>query len=146
MTTVIIFAAAVLLIAGTVLVHYEALRLTGRLLPRLPIRPRQRVLVVIAMCFAAHLIEISLYAVAFASLHGTAGLGSIEGDFGATALDFFYFSLTSYTTLGIGDVYPKGPIRVLVGVEALNGFLLITWSASFTYLMMQRYWHPEREK
>lgn len=146
MTTAIIFATAGLLIAGTVLVHYEALRFTGRLLPRLPIRPRQRVLVVIAMCFAAHLVEISLYAVAFAALHEMAGFGSIQGDFGATTLDFFYFSLTSYTTLGIGDVYPKGPIRVLVGIEALNGFLLITWSASFTYLMMQRYWHPERDK
>jgi hypothetical protein len=52
--------------------------------------------------------------------------------------------VTSYTTLGVGDVYPKGLLRILVGVEALNGFLLITWSASFTYLMMQRYWHPER--
>jgi len=29
-------------------------------------------------------------------------------------------------------------------IEALNGFLLITWSASFTYLMTHRYWHPER--
>ena len=145
MTTVIIFFFAVLLIAVTFLVHYEALRVTSRLLPRRTIRPRQRVLVVITMCFAAHLVEISLYAMAYAVLHDRVGFGSIQGDFAATALDFFYFSLTSYTTLGIGDVYPKGPIRVLVGIEALNGFVLITWSASFTYLMMQRYWHPERD-
>ena len=26
------------------------------------------------------------------------------------------------------------------GVEALNGLLLIGWSASFTYLAMERYW------
>ena len=146
MNTIIIFVIAVLLIAGTVLVHYEALRLTGRLLPRLPIRPRQRVLVVIATCFAAHLVEITLYAMAFAALHERVGFGTIEGEFAATALDFFYFSITSYTTLGVGDVYPEGMLRVLAGVEALNGFLLITWSASFTYLMMQRYWHPERDK
>lgn len=146
MHTIIIFLIAALLITGTVLVHYEALRLTGRLLPRLPIRPRQRVLVVIAICFAAHLVEIALYAMAFAALLARVGFGQIEGAFAATALDFFYFSLTSYTTLGIGDVYPTGPLRVLAGVESLNGFLLITWSASFTYLMMQRYWHPETDK
>jgi hypothetical protein len=145
MTTLIIFATSALLIAATVLVHYEALRFTGRLLPRLPIRPRQRVLVVIATCFGAHLLEIVLYAVAFAALHAHGGFGRIEGQFDATALDFFYFALTSYTTLGIGDVYPVGPMRVVAGIEALNGFLLITWSASFTYLMMQRYWHPERD-
>lgn len=71
--------------------------------------------------------------------------GSIEGLLTGTVTDYFYFSLTSYTTLGIGEVHPVGPIRIIVGLEALNGFPLITWSASFTYLMMQRYWHPERE-
>lgn len=145
MTTLIIFATAVLLIAATVLVHYEVLRKTGRLLPQLPIRPRQRVLVVISACFGAHFLEIALYACAFAVLHANGGFGRIEGAFAATALDFLYFSITSYTTLGIGEIYPVGPLRVIVGTAALNGFLLITWSASFTYLMMQRYWHPERD-
>lgn len=145
MTILFISAISVLLIAGTVLVHYEVLRLTGQMLPRLPIRPRQRVLVVIAACFAAHLVEIALYALTFAALNEREGFGRIEGEFAATALDFFYFSITNYTTLGVGDTYPKGPIRILAGVESLNGFLLITWSASFTYLIMQRYWHPERD-
>jgi hypothetical protein len=143
MHTLIVLVIAVMLISATVLIHYEALRLTGRLLPNLPIRPRQRVLVVIATCFGAHLVEIVLYAMVFAVLNERPGFGGIEGEFAATALDFFYFSITSYTTLGVGDAYPKGSLRILAGVEALNGFLLITWSASFTYLMMQRYWHPE---
>ncbi|MFU8863247.1 MAG: potassium channel family protein [Rhodobacterales bacterium] len=142
----LISLAAMLLVATTVLIHYETLRFTGQLLPRLPIRPRQRVLVVIAACFIGHLLEIILYALAFALLNELEGFGWIDGEFEATALDYFYFSITSYTTLGVGDVYPRGALRVLAGVEALNGFLLITWSASFTYLMMQRYWHPERDK
>jgi hypothetical protein len=146
MTALIIVTTALLLIAATVLIHYEALRQTGRLLPRLPIRPRQRVLVVISACFAAHFVEIVLYAGVFAALHMTEGFGRIEGAFAETALDFFYFSITCYTTLGIGDVYPAGPIRIIASTASLNGFLLITWSASFTYLMMQRYWHPERDR
>lgn len=146
MHILLISLAAMLLVAVTVLIHYEALRFTGRLLPRLPIRPRQRVLVVMAACFVAYLLEIMAYALAFALLDHLDGFGQIEGEFASTTLDFFYFSITNYTTLGIGDVYPKGPIRVLAGIEALNGFLLITWSASFTYLMMRRYWHPEDDK
>jgi hypothetical protein len=31
-------------------------------------------------------------------------------------------------------------MRLVSGVEALNGLLLIGWSASFTYLAMERYW------
>jgi hypothetical protein len=146
MITLIVGMTAVLLISATVIIHYEAFCLTGRLLPRLPIRPRQRVLVIIAACFGAHLVEVVLYAIVFAALHKSAAFGTIEGEFAATTLDFFYFSVTNYTTLGIGDTYPKGPLRILAGIEALNGFLLITWSASFTYLMMHRYWHPERDQ
>lgn len=145
MTTLFVAALAGSLVAATVLIHYEALRLTGRLLPRLSISGRQRVLVVIAACFVGHLIEIALYAVVFAMLQGRFGLGQISGNFDGSALDMFYFSITNFTTLGIGDIYPTEALRVLAGTEALNGLVLITWSASFTYLMMQRYWHPERE-
>jgi hypothetical protein len=29
---------------------------------------------------------------------------------------------------------------MLAGVEALTGLLMISWTASFTYLEMNRYW------
>lgn len=35
---------------------------------------------------------------------------------------------------------PTSHTRMIAGVEALNGLLLIGWSASFTYLAMERYW------
>lgn len=145
MILLVITLAALALLGATVLIHYEVLRITGKMLPDLPIRARQRVLVVIFACLIAHILEVGVYAAAYALLLQFPDFGSIEGLFEGTVTDYFYFSLTSYTTLGIGDVNPVGPIRMIAGLEALNGFLLITWSASFTYLMMQRYWHPERE-
>jgi hypothetical protein len=141
----VICLVALALLGATVLIHYEVLRITGKLLPGLPIWARQRVLVVIFACLIAHILEIGIYAAAYAVLLRFPVFGSISGLFEGTVTDYLYFSLTSYTTLGIGDVHPVGPIRLIAGLEALNGFLLITWSASFTYLMMQRYWHPERE-
>jgi potassium channel LctB len=38
----------------------------------------------------------------------------------------------SYTSLGLGDVYPGGSLRLITGVEALNGLLMIARSGSFT--------------
>ena len=55
-------------------------------------------------------------------------------------LDYLYFSTVSYTSLGLGDLYPVGPVRLLTGIESLNGLLLIAWSASFTYLVMEKRW------
>ena len=51
-----------------------------------------------------------------------------------------YFSAETCTSLGSGDLTPNGPVRLLAGVEALNGLLLIGWSASFTYISMGRFW------
>ncbi|MGH9929827.1 MAG: potassium channel family protein, partial [Pyrinomonadaceae bacterium] len=51
-----------------------------------------------------------------------------------------YFSTETYTSFGYGDVIPSGDLRMVAGVEALNGLLLIGWSASYTYIAMVRFW------
>jgi hypothetical protein len=128
------------LLASTALLHYEVLLNVSRLTPHLSIPIRSRILVVIAAVFTAHIVEVCIYAVAFYLLRDHFGLGTLEGDLEGGALDFFYFSVTTYTTLGVGDLSPTGAIRLVAGVEALNGFVLIGWSASFTYLAMQDGW------
>ena len=99
-------------------------------------------LLVLFSLFAAHLVEVLLYALALSALD-SAGygrlVGAVIGGKGWFA-DHFYFSIASYTTLGIGDIVPQGPIRLIAGVEALNGLVLVAWSASFTYLVMERLW------
>jgi hypothetical protein len=51
-----------------------------------------------------------------------------------------YFSAITYTTVGYGDLVPLGALRFLAAVESLAGFVLVSWSASFTYLVMERFW------
>jgi hypothetical protein len=48
-------------------------------------------------------------------------MGSLSGGKASALLDFMYASDISYTTLGVGDLFPTGPFRVAAGVEALNG-------------------------
>ena len=57
-----------------------------------------------------------------------------------------YFSAVTYTTLGMGDMFPIANVRLIAGVEALTGLMMIGWSASFTYLAMEKFWplHAER--
>lgn len=129
----------VLLVVVVVLLHYEALLHASRLAERLTIRPRKRILVVIAAAFLAHVAEIALFAAAFAAMQRF-GLGVMTGDLEGNLLDYFYFSTTMYTTLGVGDVLPHGPMRLTAGVESLTGLVLITWTASFTFLSMQKFW------
>lgn len=136
---------AALLIAFTtvglcVIVHYEALRLVSLVIPRLTIPPRTKVLVVIGAVFFAHLIEVVVFATTYWLMEFSPELGEISGHFSQSVIDYFYFSITSFTTLGIGDLFPHGAYRIVVGFESLTGFGLIGWSVSFTYLVMQDCW------
>ncbi len=140
MDTVLAVVLALGLVVATVAIHDEVLRATAQVIPRMRIPIRSRIHVVIAGVFVAHLAAVSLYAFVFYLMHAHLGLGAVTGAFEETVLDFFYFSITSYTTLGVGDVTPHGPLRIVAGIEALNGFVLIGWSASFTYLAMERFW------
>ena len=131
---------ALLLLAATILIHYEALRITSVHLCALEVPPRVRIVVVLVAALASHLIHVVLYAGVFLFVEECTQLGSIEGPGGYNFADALYFSITSYTTLGIGDLYPTGAIRLLSGVEALNGLVMVGWTASMTYLAMERFW------
>lgn len=135
------------LVAATLLLHYEALRLTSRWIVDLPIHPRARMIVVLAMALVSHLLHVLLYAGVYVLMIEHGGFGNIGGmDRHPAFADVFYFSITTYTTLGIGDLFPHGALRIVSGIEALNGLVLVGWTASFTYLKMERYWQVPEEK
>lgn len=73
-------------------------------------------------------------------MHHAAGWGHFEGNFDGSLMDCVYFSFTTFTTLGFGDIQPIGELRYLTGIEALTGLVLITWTASFLFIGMQNYW------
>ncbi len=130
-------AAMLLLTAST---HYETLALLNASLPRLAMPRRLKVLVVLVVVFAAHVLEMALYALAYYGLGGLAHVGTLSGGASASVASCLYFSTETFTSLGFGDVTPGGPLRLLAGMETLNGLLLVGWSASYIHLCMDRFW------
>ena len=129
-----ILPVSISLILSAIGVHHEALAFGSQL----SVAPRIRVLLVVLLTLCAHFVEVALFAVGWYYLlaNDIATLsGAVDGP-----TEVLYFSLVTYTLLGYGDIAPLGPARLLAGVESLIGLGLIAWSASFTYLQMQRYW------
>jgi hypothetical protein len=135
-------AACLLLLIASTLLHYEVLGYLNQRLPRWPLPDRSKVVVVILGAFVAHAIEMALYGGTLYALVTGLGAGQLSGSSEPSWLSCLYFSAETYTSLGFGDLTPVGPVRLLAGVEALNGLLLVAWSASFTYLSMERFWQP----
>jgi len=129
-----------LIVGLTVLIHFEALRWLSAFMLSPPGRLRLALLVCMFGAMVAHVIEIWVFGFGYYFLTQSGQFGSLEGGFTHALADCGYYSFVTYTTLGFGDLIPKGPIRFLTGMEALTGLLLITWTASFMYLQMQQGW------
>ena len=129
-----------LIVAIVVLIHFEALSLMTQWLPKIGVRGRLQIVVGVAGALLAHILEIWVFAFAFYVKVHYLEWGSFGGSFNGTLLDCYYFAFTTYTTLGFGDIHPYGAVRYLTGIESLTGLVLITWTASFLYLQMQRHW------
>ena len=123
-------------------VHYAVLKRLnagGQFIERYP---RVRLLYGVVMSLIAHVIEIAIFAGAY-SISAASDFGYLEGSFSGSIADYLYFSLAAFTTVGFGDIVPLGPLRLLAGMEALTGFVLITWTASYLYIEMSRTWGVE---
>lgn len=136
----IVALTSLVLIALTTLMHYEVLRALHVHLPRQPLHNRSKLLIAIFATVIAHLLQIAMYGLAMYVLVNHFELGRLEGPDGPALGSCMFFSAESYTSLGFGDIKPTGPIRLITGVEALNGLLLIGWSACYLYVAMERLW------
>ena len=85
------------------------------------------ILAIVQGLFFLHAIEIWVYA----ALYRLGG-----------AIDTFeealYFSTSTFTTVGYGDIVLEPGWRVLAGIESANGFLLLGWSTAFLLQVVSR--------
>lgn len=139
MLTVVLANIAVVSIA--VIIHYECLLRLTLLLARVKIRHRLRILLGVGGALLAHAVEVWVFAFAYYLMHHARTWGGLTGSFNGSLMDCVYFSFTTFTTLGFGDIQPTGDLRFLTGIESLTGLVLITWTASFLFVEMQKFWN-----
>ncbi len=137
---VVVVIVTVMAVVLCVVTHYESLSFLSGFLRQVHLPPRPRILLLIFSILAIHVVEIWIFGGAFYGLAAGKGHGALLAAHPVEFLDYIYFSAVCFTTLGLGDEVPVGAIRFLAGTEALAGFVLLTWSASFTFVEMQRFW------
>jgi len=138
---IVVLLVNTLIVITAVTIHYEFLYRLTLLLPRIQVPHRFRIVLGVGGALLAHALEVWIFAIAYYLMHRADGWGYLEGNFNGSLMDAVYFSFTIFTTLGFGDIQPHGDLRFLTGIESLTGLVLITWSASFIFVEMQRFWN-----
>ena len=144
--TVSLINSALVLFA--IFLHYEVLyHLARQLSDMLHVTRRFRVLMSVCVIFLTHVLEIWVFALGYYFMLDNPELGKLVGDNLAHGdlMDCAYLSFVTFTTVGYGDLVVHGYARYLTGLEALTGLVLVTWSASFLFIEMQRYWPGSRQ-
>jgi len=130
--SVLIAITVVIHAAGTTAwVRYLGRKYTGKSI----IGGRRATLVLVntaLIVFALHAIEIVIWAGAYQILMPVNELGSFE--------EAVYFSFVTFTTLGYGDITLSEGWRLLSGIEALNGILLVGWTTAMIFSVVQNIW------
>jgi hypothetical protein len=85
--------------------------------------------------FVLHALQIVLWAWTYLLLIPRGELQSLE--------QAVYFSFVTFTTLGYGDITLSEGWRLLSGIQALNGILLVGWSTALLFSVMQRLWQSD---
>lgn len=128
------------LIAITVVIHalgttYWVSHLSRKYAQAPIARMRQAIAILIKtvlVVFVLHSIEIMVWAGAYQALLPLGELESFE--------QAVYFSFVTFTTLGYGDITLSEGWRLLSGIEALNGILLVGWTTALIFAVVQAIW------
>jgi hypothetical protein len=126
----------------TTWMHYEGLRAIGLVHPRGTNASRAATMLLLLGISTVHAIEVFVYAAAYYLLARYAHAGTLGGLVAPSPNASLYFSLETYSSLGYGDIVPSGALRGIAGAEALNGLLLIGWSACYAHGALDVF--PER--
>jgi hypothetical protein len=76
-----------------------------------------------------HASQCTLWAVVYYFIPYISDLSSFE--------QAIYFSLITFTTIGYGDITINSEWRILAGLEAVNGIMLIGWSTAMIFAFLQ---------
>jgi len=106
-----------------------------------PWSARRAMLVLVStalVVFALHALEIAIWAAAYLALVPVSELASFE--------EAAYFSFVTFTTLGYGDISLSESYRLLSGIEALNGIILVGWTTAMIFSVVQHIWQGHNKK
>lgn len=140
------FLITIICVLASVGLHMSALRYLWRFVLRWQNDKIRRwgTAVLVLACMFAHSIEIAIFAGGFAVIAPIDDLGWQQLHWATDGrLEIWYYSASFYTSLGSSNPSTPG-FRLLGGLEALTGLILITWTASFLYLVMSRTWEHHK--
>lgn len=134
----LLFGFVLIVLLGTF--HHLGMIAIRTVMPRAKDGSHSAVITCFCGLVMLHTIEILIFAGLYAVLLRWPWMGTLGDKFDGTWSGLTYFSGMAFVTLGYAEFNAEGPIRLLGMMQALGGFMVLTWSATFIYSISQAVW------
>ncbi len=131
---------SIALVLLTTSIFYEILGVVLKIIAKRNLRNRPLMFFLVVAIFSAHTVAVWIYGTVYWVMVHTFGAEPLSGIAHDNFFGYIYFSAATYSSLGIGDVFPHGAMQFITGVQVLNGLVLIGWSVTVTYFAVQKLW------
>lgn len=84
-------------------------------------------IITVSGVFSAHIVQIWIWAIFYLTIGASLNLE-----------EALYYSTSTFTTVGFGDVLLSKEWRLLGAFQSANGFLLFGWSTAFIFEVMSK--------
>ncbi len=126
------------------IVHHYALSGILRFSPHRSEGSGLRIILTFSALLLLHVLELVTLAV-FNAMVVENLLPQSFGNSPALFEDILYVTGISFSTLGYSSLEVSGPFRLLLMLQSLLGFMLLTWSATFLYSACQQVWQQAKD-
>ncbi len=140
MDFVFALALSAIIVVLTILVNYEVLNIVWKHLPKIEKSPRKGIVYIMLAIIAGHTFAVWIYGLGYlliADIFYKEVL--VEQGFDGF-IKYLFASAQIYSSLGSADLFSLGTMRFLASIEALNGIVMVAWTFSLTYVVIDKTW------
>jgi hypothetical protein len=146
MDFVFTLALSIVIVVLTILVNYEVLNIVWKHIPKIEKSPRKCIVYIMLAILAGHTFAVWIYGFGYlmiAEIFYKEAL--IEQGFDGF-IQYLFASAQIYSSFGGAELFSLGTMRFLASIEALNGIVMVAWTFSLTYVVIDKTWQLPRQQ
>lgn len=133
----------------TILVNYEVLNLVWKFLPRVEKTPRSSIIYILIAIIAGHTFAVWAYGLGYLMIASIFYKELLLEQGFEGFIQYLFASAQIYSSFGSTELFNQSTMRFLASIEVLNGVVMVAWTFSLTYAVIDSTWkmpHPKKKE
>lgn len=124
----------------TIWVNYEVLNLVWKFLPKIEKNPRSSIIYIMIAIIAGHTFAVWIYGFGYLMIANIFYKELLMEQGFDGFIKYLFASAQIYSSFGNAELFNQSTMRFLASIEVLNGVVMVAWTFSLTYAVIDKTW------